>query len=98
MTSRGGAFARNALTAASTASDREAPTAVSTSVRSDERPATAIGRAHHEVLRKTFVPPLQREGPNAGFWSRAQRSNPTGPLGPGKTMATRFAFWRKIEE
>src|SRR5205809_1181380 len=99
MTSRGGAFARNAFTAASTASDREAPTAVSTSVRRDVRPGTAIGRAQSRRAYKkpSSASPVGRTRPQDSS-GRAQRSNPTGPLGPSKTMATRFAFWRKIEE
>src|SRR2546426_7233435 len=97
MTSRGGALARNALTEASTASSREAPTAASTSVRSDERPATAIARAHHEWDGKTFVPFSgewdPRADPNVERNGKIHR-----PLRVRPTMATRFAFWRKIEE
>src|SRR5207245_10410962 len=79
MTSRGGAFARNALAEASMASGREAPTAASTSVRSDARPGPAIGRAHHEVLRKTFVPFSGEWDPGAESERRAQRQNPPAP-------------------
>src|SRR2546428_13392486 len=84
MCSSGGAYAGTALTAASTASGREAPTAASTSVKSDERPATAIGRAHREVLRKTFVPFSRERDPRAESERRAQRSNPTAPSGAAK--------------
>src|SRR5213076_980115 len=94
-----GTFARIASKAAVVArSDFERRTADSSSASGDAL-GSVIRRADAGVLRKTF----SRDRPNSDSIHGPMRHRSTTVksewlIGPAPAMATRFAFWRKIDE
>src|SRR5438876_11871726 len=94
-----GTFARIASKAAVVArSDFERRTADSSSASGDAL-GSVIRRADAGVLRKTFA----RDRPNSDSIHGPMRHRSTTVksewlIGPAPAMATRFAFWRKIDE
>src|SRR5256885_17079018 len=97
--SMSGTFARIASKAAAAArSDFERRTADSSSASGDAL-GSVIRRADAGVLRKTFARDRRNSDSIHGLMRhRSTTVKSEWLIGPAPAMATRFAFWRKIDE